>query len=144
MEGRYTKAERTANKALKFRESPEFIAINAAIAARSAHELGKYSQRDVFIGVLEDKAPNEKSLCAITKAELLLDENRYEEALDILHNIDNIEKNQKNAILRLELKAQQQANHWEKVLDLVDVLTKRNALNKVFAEELRHLSLIHI
>ena len=138
LEGRYTKAEKTANKALKFRESPEFIAINAAIAARSAHELSKYSQRDIFIGVLENKAPNEKSLCAITKAELLLDENRYEEALDILHTLDNIEKNQQNTILQLELKAQQQANHWEKVLDLVDVLTKRNALNKVFAEELRH------
>lgn len=138
LEGRYTKAEKTASKALKFKESSEFIAINAAIAARSAHELSKYSQRDEFINVLENKAPNEKPLRAITKAELFLDENRYEEALKILHTLDNADKNQKNAILRLELKAQQQANHWEKVLDLVNELTKRNALNKVFAEELRH------
>ena len=138
LEGRYTKAEKTANRALKFKESSEFIAINAAIAARSAHELNKYSQRDEFINVLENKAPNETALRVITKAELLLDDNRYEEALDILHTMNTVEKNQQNAILRLELKAQQQANNWEKVLDLVDQLLKRNALNESLAEELRH------
>jgi HemY protein len=138
LEGRYTKAEKTANKALKFKESSEFIAINAAIAARSAHELSKYSQRDEFINVLENKAPDETALRVITKAEMLLDENHYEEALKILHTLDTVEKNQQNAILRLELKAQQQANNWEKVLDLVDQLTKRNSLNKALAEELRH------
>jgi HemY protein len=138
LEGRYTKAEKTANKALKFKESSEFIAINAAIAARSAHELNKYSQRDEFIQLLESKAPDEKALHVITKAELLLDENHYEEALKILHTLDTVEKNQQNAILRLELKAQQQANNWEKVLDLVDQLTKYNSLNKALAEELRH------
>jgi HemY protein len=52
--------------------------------------------------------------------------------------LDTVEKNQQNAILRLELKAQQQANNWEKVLDLVDQLTKYNSLNKALAEELRH------
>jgi HemY protein len=138
LEGRHIKAEKTANKALKFKESSEFIAVNAAIAARSAHELSKYSQRDEFITVLECKAPDEKALHVITKAELLLDENHHEEALKILHTLDNVKKNQQNAILRLELKAQQQANNWEKVLDLADQLMKRHALNKTLAEELRH------
>ena len=138
LEGRYTKAEKTANKALKFKEPSEFIAINATIAARSAHELSRYSQRDEFINVLESKAPDETTLHVITKAELLLDDNHHEEALKILHSLDTVEKNQRNAILRLELKAQQQANNWEKVLDLVDQLTKRNALNELLAEELRH------
>lgn len=138
LEGRYTKAEKTANKALKFKESPEFIAINAAIAARSAHELNRSSQRDEFINVLENKAPDETALCVITKVELLLEENHHEEALKILNSLHNIEKSQQNAVLRLELKAQQQANNWEKVLDLVDHLTKRNALNKSLAEEIRH------
>tara|TARA_B100000686_G_scaffold178572_1_gene185535 strand:- start:13391 stop:14650 length:1260 start_codon:yes stop_codon:yes gene_type:complete len=138
LEGRYVKAEKTAKKALKFKESSEFIAINATIAARSAHKLNRNSKRDGFISVLEKKAPDEKALYAITKSELLLDENRYEEALNILDTLNNVEKNQQNAILRLELKAHQQANNWEKVLDLVNKLTKRNALNKIQAEELRH------
>mgnify|MGYP001163495243 CR=1 FL=1 len=138
LEGRYVKAEKTANRALKFNEPSEFIAINAAIAARSAHELNKEYQRDNFINVLEEKAPNEKTLYAITKADVLLDENRYEEALNILGSLENVDKNQQNAILQLELKAQQQANNWEKVLDLVYRLTKNNALNKIQVEELRH------
>jgi HemY protein len=39
--------------------------------------------------------------------------------------------------LQLELKAQQQSNNWDKVLDLVDQLTKRSAFDKTLAEELR-------
>jgi len=138
LEGRYARAEKTASNALRFKESSEFIAINAVIAARSAHELNKHSQRDEFINVLENHAPDEIALRVITKAELLLDENHYEEALKILHSLHTVEKNQQTAILRLELKAQQQSNNWETVLDIVDQLTKRNALNKSLAEELRH------
>ncbi len=137
LEGRYTKAEKTANKAIKFKESPAFIATNAVIAARSAHELSKYSQRDEFINVLENDAPNEIALLVMTKAELLLDENRHEEALKILHTLHTVEKNQKTAILRLELRAQQQSNNWDKVLELVDQLTKRDALNNLLAKEFR-------
>ena len=137
LEGRYAKAEKTANRAIKFKESPAFIAINAVIAARSAHELNKYSQRDEFINVLENNAPDEIALRIMTKAELLLDENRHEEALIILQTLHTVEKNQKTAILRLELRAQQQSNNWDKVLELVDQLTKRDALDKSLAEEFR-------
>ncbi len=137
LEGRYAKAEKAAATALKFNESSAAIAINTVIAARSAHELTKYSQRDEFIDMLENNAPDEMALRIVTKAELLLDEHHYEEALKVLHTLRTMEKHQHTAALRLELKAQQQSNNWDKVLDLVDQLTKRSAFDKTLAEELR-------
>lgn len=137
LEGRYAKAEKAAATALKFKESSVAIAINTVIAARSAHELTKYSQRDEFIDMLENNAPKEMALRLVTKAELLLDEHHYEEALKVLHTLHTTEKHQHTAALRLELKAQQQSNNWDKVLDLVDQLTKRSAFDKTLAEKLR-------
>jgi len=137
LEGSYAKAEKAAATALKFKESSAAIAINTVIAARSAHELTKYSQRDEFIDMLENNAPDEMALRIVTKAELLLDEHHYEEALKVLHTLRTMEKHQHTAALRLELKAQQQSNNWDKVLDLVDQLTKRSAFDKTLAEELR-------
>jgi HemY protein len=136
-QGSYTNAEKAATKALKFKESSTDTAINAVIAARSAHEQTKYSQRDEFINMLENSAPEEMALHVITKAELLLDENQYEEALKVLHTLRTTEKHQHTAALRLELKAQQQSDNWDKVLDLVYQLTKRNAIDKTLAEKLR-------
>ena len=133
----YTNAEKAATKALKFKESSTDTAINAVIAARSAHEQKKYSQRDEFINMLENSAPEEMALRVITKAELLLDENQYEEALKVLHTLRTTEKHQHTAALRLELKAQQQSNNWDEVLNLVYQLTKRSAIDKTLAEELR-------
>ena len=137
LEERYAKAEKTAVTALKFKESSTSTAINAVIAARSAHKLTKYSQRDEFIDMLKNNAPEEMTLRVITKAEFLLDENHYEEALKVLHTLHTTEKHQHTAALQLELKAQQQSNNWDKVLDLVDQLTKRSAFDKTLAEELR-------
>lgn len=137
LEGRYAKAEKAAATALKFKESSAAIAINTVIAARSAHELTKYSQRDEFIDMLENNAPEEMVLRIVTKAELLLDEHHYEEALKVLHTLRTTEKHQHTAALRLELKAQQQSNNWDQVLDLVDQLTKQSVFDKTLAEELR-------
>lgn len=137
LEERYAKAEKTAVTALKFKESSTSTAINAVIAARSAHKLTKYSQRDEFIDMLKNNVPEEMTLRVITKAEFLLDENHHEEALNVLHTLHTTEKHQHTAALQLELKAQQQSNNWDKVLDLVDQLTKRSAFDKTLAEELR-------
>ncbi len=83
-EGRYAKAESASAAALEMDQSPEAAAINAMVAARSAHELRRYSQRDEFISKAESSAPDETTLRVMTHAELLLDERRPEEALKIL------------------------------------------------------------
>ena len=128
-EGRYAKAESASAAALEMDQSPEAAAINAMIAARSAHELRRYSQRDEFISKAESSAPDETTLRVMTHAELLLDERRPEEALKILGSLRMKGDRQHTAALRLELKAQQLGRNWVAVLDLLRQLESRNALD---------------
>jgi HemY protein len=136
-EGRYAKAEKASAAALKLKESSTASAINAMVAARSAHELRKYSQRDEFIAIAENNAPEEIAMRLVTQAELLLDERRPEEALKILQSLRATEARQHTAVLRLELKAQHQLENWDAVLDLLGQLEQRNAVDKALIRQLR-------
>jgi HemY protein len=136
-EGRYAKAERASAAALEMGQSPEAVAINAVVAARSAHELRRYSQRDEFIGKAESSRVDETTLRVITHAELLLDERRPEEALKLLASLRATGDRQHTAALRLELKAQQLGRNWAAVLDLLGQLERRNALDMSVITQLR-------
>ena len=136
-EGRYAKAERASAAALEMGQSPEAVAINAVVAARSAHELRRYSQRDEFIGKAESSRVDETTLRVITHAELLLDERRPEEALKLLASLRATGDRQHTAALRLELKAQQLGRNWAAVLDLLGQLERRNALDMGVITQLR-------
>jgi HemY protein len=136
-EGRYAKAERASAAALEMGQSPEAVAINAVVAARSAHELRRYSQRDEFIGKAESSRVDETTLRVITHAELLLDERRPEEALKLLASLPATGDRQHTAALRLELKAQQLGRNWAAVLDLLGQLERRNALDMSVITQLR-------
>jgi HemY protein len=131
-EGRYAKAERVCAAALEMEQSSAMTAINATIAARSAHELRRYSHRDEFIAKAESSAPDEITLRLMTHAELLLDEHRSEEALNLLSALRRTTATRDRphtAALRLELKAQQLSKDWVAVLDLLLQLERRNALD---------------
>ncbi len=136
-EGSYAKAEKASAAALELQESPVGGAINAIVAARSAHELRKYSQRDEFITLAENKAPEEIALRLMTQAELLLDERQSESALKILQSLRATGARKHTAALRLELRAQQQLRNWGAVLDLVGQLDQRNAFDKALIQQLR-------
>ena len=83
-EGRYAKAERAAAGALEAGESP---AINAAVAARAAHELRAFDKRDGYLSKLEQAAPEEKVIQLMAQAEFLLDQRSFEEALKLLERL---------------------------------------------------------
>lgn len=136
-EGRYAKAEKASAAALELQELPLVSAINAMIAARSAHELRKYPQRDEFIAIAENIAPEEIALRLMTHAELLLDERRPGEALRILQSLRATGGRQHTAALRLELKARQGSKNWDEVLDLLGQLEQRNAFDKTLIQQLR-------
>jgi HemY protein len=136
-EGRYAKAESACAAALEMEQSPEMAAINATIAARSAHELRRYSHRDEFICKAESSAPDEITLRVMTHAELLVDEHRPEEALKLLGALRTTGTRQHTAALRLELKAQQLSKDWAAVLDLLRQLERRNALDSTLIRQWR-------
>src|SRR5690606_38600835 len=116
-EARFDKAEKAAASVVKSNSPSTISAINAVIAARSAHKQANYSQRDHYLAISEQKAPEEKELRLVTQAELLLEEERYEEALKALQTLYSEGGLQSTSVLQLELKAQQLAQNWDAVLE---------------------------
>jgi HemY protein len=117
-EGRHGRSERAAKEALALGESP---ALSLAVAARAAHELRSFQARDDYLRAMEKVAPQEAYLREMTRAELLLDERRYHDALQALSRLQD----KHTATLRLELKAHQLAKNWDQVLALLPQMERR-------------------
>lgn len=128
--GRFSRAEKAAAASLELGEQR---GLSAVLAARAAHELRAYGRRDAYLAQAAASAPEEQLSRLMTEAEQLLDERRYQEALDVLGQLPR----RHTAALRLELKAQQQIRNWEQVLALTEELRKRNVFDATQAEQVR-------
>src|SRR5262249_44738570 len=129
-EGRYGRAERAARDAL---ETGESASLCLTLAARSAQEQKNFQMRDQYLNQLELRAPESRQLRLMTQAELLLEDRRYHDALQVLARLQD----KHGAALRLELRAQQQARNWDQVLSLLPQLDKRKALEPSLLEQVR-------
>lgn len=137
-EGNYVQARKSAASVLRLAESPAMKAIGAVIAARAAHKLDESTARDEYLTMADHAAPNEKLLRLITRAELLLDDGRHEEALSTLQALYASGGLQQTAVLQLELEAQRRAGNWDAVVDLADLLAKRQYVDKALIQKVRH------
>jgi HemY protein len=131
--GRFRRAEQAAAACL---ESDEFGGLAALLAARAAHEVRDYERRDAYLAQAAAAFP-EAPARIVTEAELMLEEHRHEEALELLRRLAR----RHTAALRLELKAQQQARNWPEVLALTEALRKRGVFDPAQADQLRRYSL---
>jgi HemY protein len=131
--GRYGRAEKAAAVSLEAGEQP---VLSAVLAARSAHQLRAHERRDGYLAKAAS-VPDEQLARLMTEAELLLDDRRHQEALDLLKQLPR----RHSAALKLELKAQQQLRNWEQVLALTDELCKRNAFDAAQGEHVRRHAL---
>ena len=132
--GRYSRAEKAAGAALESGEHPDLAAV---LAARAAHELRAYERRDAYLARGASAATGDELVRIVTEAELLLDERRHQEALNLLKQLPR----RHTAALRLELKAQQQARNWEQVTQLAEALRKRNVYDATQAAQVRRYAL---
>src|SRR5258706_3135118 len=134
-EGRFGRAEKAASAALKAGESP---ALSAMLAARAAHGMRAFATRDKYLARSSGADPEEDAMKLMAQAEMLLDERRYYDALDVLKKLP--EKH--TAALRLELRAQQMAMNWERVLALIPQLEKRRVFERPVVAQLRRQAVI--
>ncbi len=134
-EGRFRRAEKAASAALKAGESP---ALSAILAARAANGMRDYDARDRYLALPVGTDSEDEAMRLMAQAEMLLDERRYFDALDILKRLP--EKH--TAALRLELRAQQMAMNWERVLALVPQLERRKVFERPVVAQLRRQALI--
>jgi HemY protein len=123
-EGRFGHAEKAAASALKHPESHPLLSV---IAARSAHQLGDFDKRDVYLAQAEHRSPEASLMRQMTQAELFLKERRIDDALEVLQRV-RAEAPKNVTAIKLELKAQTLAKNWDEVLALTSLLEKRGAI----------------
>jgi HemY protein len=70
----------------------------------------------------------------LSQSELLLDQRHFSEALNVIRQLEKRDAKHLPALL-LELKVQRQLSNWEPVLELIDQLEKRNAIEPVVAAQ---------
>jgi HemY protein len=129
-EGRLGKAERAARAALELGEQP---VLSAILAARAAHGLRNYAARDEYLARAAEVDPDGEDVRLVAQAEMLLEERRYHDALDVLRRLPR----KHTAALRLELRAQQLARNWDQVLQLLPQLEKRKVFDAPVMEQIR-------
>jgi HemY protein len=123
-QGRYASAEKSAAAALT---SDETKGVAAIIAARSAHELGRFSEREQFLDHAKGSAPDVDQARLTTLADLLVSQERYAEALAVLNDLSA--RDARNLrLLRLKLQAEQAMRNWDEVLATVASLAKLGGL----------------
>jgi HemY protein len=123
-QGRYASAEKSAATALT---SDETKGVAAIIAARSAHELGRFSEREQFLDQAKSAEPGVDQARLTTLADLLVSQGRYEEALAVLKDL-SARDSRNLRLLRLKLQAEQAMRNWDEVLATVSALVKLGGL----------------
>lgn len=133
-EGRYAAAEKAADHAMELGDTS---ALHSIIAARAAHELREFDKRDAYLADTGDKTVGETTMRLMAKAQFQLDQKQPQSALNSLKELSDSGIRKHVGALGLELKAQQQARDWDAVLDVITQLEKRNAIDKLAADQLR-------
>ena len=119
-QGRYASAEKSAAAALLGDETKGVAAI---IAARSAHELGRFTEREQFLDQAKGAAPEVDQARLTTLADLLVSQGRHEEALAVLKDL-SARDSRNLRLLRLKLQAEQALHNWDEVLDTAAALLR--------------------
>jgi len=132
-QGRYASAEKSAAAALTGEETKGVAAI---IAARSAHELGRFSEREQFLDQAKGAAPEVDQARLTTLADLLVSQERYEEALAVLNDLSA--RDARNLrLLKLKLQAEQAMRRWDEAIDTVEALVKLGGVGPAEAASVR-------
>ena len=132
-EGRYGRAEKSAGEAYEFGEAP---ALSALIAARAAGEMRELERRDQWLARAENHDADSRQARLAVQASLLLDDRRYDDALDVLRELSRSGP-KRIATQRMLMKAHQRLGHWDEVRRLATALGKRGVLAEVAATQLR-------
>jgi HemY protein len=132
-EGRYAHAEKSAGKAYKLGQAP---ALSALIAARAAGEMRELERRDQWLARAQSGDADARQARLAVQASLLLDDRRYEDALEVLGEL-SASGGKRISTQRMQLKAHQRLGHWDEVRRLVAALAKRGVLAEVAAIQLR-------
>lgn len=135
LEGRYVQGEKDLSNLLARTRSADRKVLAGLSAARALHLLGEYARRDHTLQLAQDGAGQDTRLrqaVDIVKAEMLLDQNRAQEALDLLEPLQDASSRFLHAS-RLLLRAHRQLGNPERVYALTRLLLRRSAIDETQA-----------
>ncbi len=118
-EGEWLAAERALVKNV---QSSENQILNYIAAARAAHEQGAVDRRDHYLQQAEVEGAD--VVTALTKVELLIEQKQFDEAEQLLNELRELAP-KKSAVMKLLVKVHQANGHWNKIIDLLPILKKR-------------------
>jgi HemY protein len=123
-EGRFVRAEKLASKAIDLGAAPGLAGL---LAARAAQRLRDFGRRDQWLERSKQGDGEWHVAQAMTKAEFLLDERRFDEARSVLREL-HAHGPRHVAALFLMLRAEQGMSNWEEVLRTANALEKHGAM----------------
>jgi HemY protein len=123
-EGRFVRAEKLASKAIDLGTTPGLAGL---LAARAAQRLRDFARRDQWLDRSTQGGGEWRVAQAMTRAELLLDERRFDEARSVLRELHASGPRHVAALL-LALRAEQGMSNWEEVLRTANALEKHDAM----------------
>lgn len=132
-QGRYASAEKSAAAALLGDETKGVAAI---IAARSAHELGRFNEREQFLDQAKGSTQELEQARLTTLADLLVSQGRHEEALAVLKDL-SARDSRNLRLLRLRLQAEQALRQWDEMLGTLGSLVKLGGIGPAEASAAR-------
>lgn len=123
-EGRFVRAEKFASRAIDLGAAPGLAGL---LAARAAQRLRDFGRRDQWLEQSKQADGEWRVAQAMTRAEFLLDERRFDEARSVLREL--LAHGPRHvAALFLMLRAEQGMSNWEEVLRTANALEKHGAM----------------
>ena len=125
-EGRFGLA---LKKAAAVHATAQSSALAAMLAARSAQRLHEPLKQKEWLDIAVQDDSKMQPACWMMEAEMLVEMQRFDEALAVLQRLHDASSGRHVAALQLELRARQGAGHEDEVQRIAHLLEKHDALS---------------
>jgi HemY protein len=123
-QGNWERAEKTL---IRHAANSGVPLVHYLTAARAAAQRGASELRDEYLNIAAESMPDAELAIGLTRAELLLSENQFEEALNNLSHLNRIAPSHA-AVLKLLHRTYAQLGDWESLHALIPVLKSGKVL----------------
>ncbi len=131
-EGRFEQSERNLLKWIHHVENP---LLNYLAAARSAHNQGKFDERDNHLKAAHDARPDAEVAIGVTQAELQLAAGQTERALATLNHLRSIAPKH-DYVLKLLARVYYKTAEWSSLCELLPEVRKKGLIKPELLQEM--------
>lgn len=139
-EGHWENAEKRVTRYVKDGHAP---LLNYLAAARAAQGQGAHQRRDQYLKMAHESHEGADIAVGLTQAELQLQHNQLEQALATLRHLHQLAPKH-SQVLKILALLYQQMGDWERLLELIPMLTRRKIFSSDDLEKMHHQAYISL